>query len=310
MIGVISQVMLVSLAGVPAPASRPGPESRPACENVARIWREESSGLTEMHRRLYERIVCAGLRQTGAELPEVNEEAFQASLRLFLSDPDNKWALDPGGPDYRPQRGEGTIGWLAWCTVEACRRTSLTSEERIALHAKYHALLVETLQPARSYLLDQAFPNLARDKRTAIEQALSACLKTFDQRVKTLQEDFLYPALKSDPTPKIRSNLLRCFGAQGGLFVATRPSEAVPLYVRPEEAFTRMAIDELGHVDDQALFWILAMTVEKSVLNPEWGEFEASCALGKNQHWSISYFLRPVVPFRLTDAPSTQETKP
>lgn len=302
--------MLASLAGVPAPASRPEAESRPACENVTRIWREESSGLTEMHRRLYERIVCAGLQQTGADFSEENEEAFEASLRLFLSDPDNKWALDSGGPDYRPQRGDGTVGWLAWCTVEACRRKSLTDQERETLHAKYHALLVETLQPARSYLLDQAFPKLARDKRTAIEQALSACLKTFDQRVKTLQQDFLYPALKSDPTPKIRRNLFRCFGAQGGLFVATRPSEAVPLYVRPEEAFVRRAIDELGHVDDQALFWILAMTVEKSVLNPEWGEFEASCALGKNQHWSISYFLRPVDSLVPAGSPSTQETRP
>jgi len=184
---------------------------------------------------------------------------------------------------------EGIIGWLAWCTLQACDRRNLPKEERDRLLLDYSSLFNEAVAEARTHLLMGPFPDLPETARGAIESRLEACILDFDRRSRELQDDFLFPAFKAPLSRDRAERILRDFRSPELYPTADEPRG---LLVRAEEAYVASALATASFLDDHFLFRILIETTEPDILQEKWDGFDLPCSFGADGHWPALVIMR------------------
>lgn len=241
------------------------PTSAPPWALVVSIWRgeAEAQGLASEHIRLYEQYMRDAFSQGDISFPCQEATAYRQAVRRFLAAHRKCLKSAPA------VEATGTIRWLAWCTLNACERRPLSPAERESLAAEYNDLFAGVLAEARRRMIGSPPVPLSAEGRKTIEEALENSRRVFDRRVRELQEDFLYPALKAPLTDAQRSEVLRClqFGR-----AETQPVPSMPMSDR-EHAYVRGALSYIHHYDDSALFYILGFTMEAALPRSRWGTF-------------------------------------
>ena len=282
-----------SIPAVP-PASRPGPTAD-RIGNLPGIWREEatSAGVAETYRRLYTaEISKVFARHQRLIFPATADEAYRSSLRGFLREhaPYLRAADNP--------RGKGVVFWLVWCTLQACDGPPPSDAELERFRREYLHLFDEVLARAQSRLLPGPFATLPAEASRSIRDAMTLRAKVFENRVRKLQADFLYPALKGPINDAVRRAVLQCYENPG---YYPMNHELRPPFVSAEEAYVTRAVRIIEQLDDLVLFDLLVEAVRPHVLRPKWWSSELPALDGRPGAWPA------VVTLNVSEKPTTRE---
>jgi len=271
------------------PSEKVGVEQTP-CEPRVLVWREESRVLEGAAVELYERLVFpAAVRQR--RLSDCDLADYRHSLRRVL----RQYAARIAAADKRGQ--EGFVYWLAWCTLEACERDPVAEASRLKLRDEYMRLFSQVQETVRAHLIPGPLGQLSPHSREAIEERLRVSSRTFEERLRALQTDFLYPAMKSKLSPQQEAGVKATFENPAMYPTGDEPA---PLMVAREERYLKGALKTVDDAVHLVLFDILAQDLRPRLRPSKWWGPMLRRAESVSGYWPALIQIWPEPPAKPT----------
>jgi len=265
-------------------------------DHLIRIWHKEAKALpvdvvAGFDQRLKGAWVKNGerLRWSGG-----SEESLGQSFGRFIQQ--HTPLLDTANRDWRQY-----VDWLVWCTLEACQRPGskkLEGGEYTVIRGEYNKLFDVAMRKAQTDLTNGC-GELTDEQKQAIEAELAEARVVYAERVRELQDDFLYPGIKTRISEKQRKFVLHDFER---LSFYPDCEETKQLMVRRNEAYLQQVKQFINQMPNWVLFGCLVTEVRPKMEQTKWWGKMLLRALTSDGFWPGFCAIRKGV-----SPPSTQQ---
>lgn len=192
-LAVLGSVMPASTPGTPVEAAQPsslpaprlvdsGPRERGGYA-ILEAWKELSGPLGSRDTQFYVDLLASG---EGGNLETLNPDKYRRSMSRLLKD----YPQLAAGDDLKP-----LLRFFAWCTVRAGRQDSLSDEQLRQAYAQARNVFERCSELAQAELTER-FGDKVPELSSLLDLSFSRADAEFLARVRELQEDCLFPALR------------------------------------------------------------------------------------------------------------------